>query len=213
MIALLLSWTLALASPLASAPDSGNVVVQAPVFVVVPDPGAGWRPLVRIGRILNDSALEQAARSGFPLRLRCRVELWRDGRFVDALAGAQDWTAVVLFQPLDNAFLVRESATGRVRRFASYVSATADLEQAYPLPLHPTRRGRYYYTARLDVETISVSDLQELEHWLRGELGPAVSGDGSIPSAVEQGVKRLFVRVLGLPALRHEARSEKFVVR
>ncbi|MBX6363090.1 MAG: DUF4390 domain-containing protein [Gemmatimonadetes bacterium] len=211
MIALLLAWTLALAAP--AAPDTGNVLDQAPLFVVVPDPGAGWRPLVRIGRILDDADLEQAARSGFPLRLRCRVELWRDGRFVDALAGAQDWSAVIVFQPLDSTFLVRESATGRVRRFASYAAATAELEQAYPLPLHPTRRGRYYYTARLDVETVSVSDLQELEHWLRGELGPAVSGDGSIPSAVEQGVKRLFVRVLGLPALRHEARSGKFTVR
>lgn len=211
MIALLLSWTLALTAP--AAPDTGNVLDQAPIFVVVPDPGAGWRPLVRIGRILDDADLEQAARSGFPLRLRCRVELWRDGRFVDALAGDQDWSAVIVFQPLDSTFLVRESATGRVRRFASYASASAELEQAYPLPLHPTRRGRYYYTARLDVETVSVSDLQELEHWLRGELGPAVSGDGSIPSAVEQGVKRLFVRVLGLPALRHEARSGKFTVR
>ncbi|HEX7050775.1 MAG TPA: hypothetical protein VF188_11275, partial [Longimicrobiales bacterium] len=74
----------------------------------------------------------------------------------------------------------------------------------------PVRSGRYYYTATLELETLSLSDLEELERWLEGELEPAVSGEGSVPGALGQGMKRLLIRVLGLPARTFEARSEMF---
>ena len=86
------------------------------------------------------------------------------------------------------------------------------VEGSYTPALRPARQGRYYYTALLELETLTLSDLAELERWLKGELQPAVSGDGSVPSAVGQGVKRLLVRVLRLPARRFEARSGWFRV-
>ena len=82
----------------------------------------------------------------------------------------------------------------------------------YALSLRPSRRGRYYYTGALDIETLSLSDLEELERWLKGELQPAVSGDRSIPGALGQGARRLFIRVLSLPERRLEARSDRFRV-
>jgi hypothetical protein len=78
--------------------------------------------------------------------------------------------------------------------------------------MKPTRAGRYYYTAALRIETLSVSDLAELERWLQGELGPAVSGDRSIPGAVVEGAKRLMIRVLGLPTKHLDSRSVRFRV-
>jgi hypothetical protein len=77
----------------------------------------------------------------------------------------------------------------------------------------PTRAGRYYYLAHLEIETLSLSDLEELERWLQGELGPAVGGGRSLTGAVGEGAKRLLIRLLGLPTRRVEARSDRFEVR
>jgi hypothetical protein len=79
--------------------------------------------------------------------------------------------------------------------------------------VRPSRTGRYYYLAKLEVETLSLSDLEELRRWLRGEVGPAVAGSGSPESAVESGVRRVLVRMIGLPTRRMEARSGTFTVR
>ena len=205
MSALVLVWTLLFAG----APLPSGAALQA-ALSVAPDRAAGYRPLLGIGAILADDALEDAARSGLPLRLRSRVELWRDG-FFDSLEGSQGRTWVLLYEPLDDTFIVRtHSGPEEVQRFATFDEARAAVEGVHPLGLRPMRTGRYYYTAILELETLSLSDLEELERWLKGELQPAVSGDGSLPGAVGTGVKRLFIRVLGLPARRYEARSEWF---
>ncbi|HEU0051954.1 MAG TPA: hypothetical protein VFQ39_02210, partial [Longimicrobium sp.] len=79
--------------------------------------------------------------------------------------------------------------------------------------MRPERAGRYYYLARLEVETLSLSDLEELRRWLRGEARPAVAGEKPVGRAVERGLKRFFVRLLGLPARRYEARTHVFNAR
>lgn len=179
-------------------------------IAIVVDSANGFRPIVQLRGILNDRELEEATRSGLPLRLAFRVELWRDG-FIDDLAATETWNSVVLFEPLDRQYIVRPRS-GRALRFASYAGVRQALEAAIPVEMMPTRPGRYYYTATLRIETLSVSDLDELERWLQGELGPAVSGDRSIPGAVVEGAKRLMIRVLGLPAKHFDARSIRFRV-
>jgi len=196
--------------PVTSAPPPQ----ATPALAVAPDPDRDHRAVLRLGPILGDEALQQAARSGLPLRLRYRVELWKEGRLTDQLAGSEAWSAVLLFEPLGGAWLVRSRSGSDLRRdFDSYEAARAALERAYVLALHPTSPGRYYYTASVEVETLSLSDLEELERWLKGELRPAVSGNRSIPGAIAQGFKRLFIRVLRLPNRQVEARSPRFDVR
>lgn len=162
-----------------------------------------------IGSVLADRELADAARSGLPLRLRVRVELWRD-KFFDELVNDSTWSVVVAFEPLTRRFFVRAGSSDAARVFPSFDAARTAVERAYPLALRPRRDGRYYYTASLEVETLSVSDLQELERWLQGNLQPAVSGDQSIPGAIGDGAKRLLIRVLGVPSRRFEARSDRF---
>jgi len=77
--------------------------------------------------------------------------------------------------------------------------------------LRPAGTGRFYYLARLRIETLSLSDLEELRRWLQGELGPAVGGDDDVVgSAIGRGIRRLFVRALALPAIQFEARTARF---
>jgi hypothetical protein len=69
---------------------------------------------------------------------------------------------------------------------------------------------RYYYNVVLDVETLSVSDLDELQRWLSGELQPAVRGKRAPLSALRRGFGTLLSRVLGGEKRHYEARSGTF---
>ncbi|MDX1673348.1 MAG: DUF4390 domain-containing protein [Longimicrobiales bacterium] len=192
----------------ALAGTAADAVAQDPLGVRV-EAGA---PVVLATDVLDDRALAEAVRSGLPLRMRFRAELWRDTWF-DDLVAQTSWTAVLVYEPLERRFLAVTPGSDSVARFDEYDRARAALEQPYSPPMRSTEPGRYYYLVYLEIETLSLSDLDELERWLRGELGPAVRGGESITGAIGTGLKRLLVRVLGLPARRYEARSEPFRVR
>lgn len=170
----------------------------------------GYVPIIGSGALLRDDALADALNSGLPLRFRLRVELW-ENRFFDRLAAEQESAFALSQDPLDRAYVLT-TATGE-RRFSTMAQAEAAIARQLRVQVRPTRRGRYYYLARLEVETLSLSDLEELRRWLRGEVGPAVEGRSSPENAVESGLRRVLVRVIGLPTRRMEARSGNFTVR
>ena len=83
--------------------------------------------------------------------------------------------------------------------------------EPFPVALRPDRKGaQYYYNVILDVETLSVSDLDELQRWLNGELQPAVRGKRAPLSALRRGFGTLLSRVLGGEKRHYEARSGPF---
>lgn len=184
--------------------------LHAQSVVVSHEPASNHRGVLRLVDALADSELENAVRSGLPLRVRFRMEMWKDG-VVDDLLGAEQWTTVVTFDPLSEQYVVQtRAAAGTVKSFGDYRSARTAVEGAYLVSLRPSGRGRFYYTGVVTIETLSLSDLAELERWLKGELQPAVSGDRSLPGALGEGAKRLFMRVLSLPERRFEGRSNRF---
>ena len=175
-------------------------------------PAQAHRAVVRIGPVLERADLEEAARAGVPLRLRVRAELWEDG-WIDDLVATETLSAVLAFDPLAKQFLVRgRSAEAPVRRFSTYADARAAVEVDYPMQIRPSEEGRYYYLGILQVETLSLTDLEELERWLQGELQPAVSGDESVGDALGAGAKRLVIRLLNLPTRHLETRTPRFRV-
>lgn len=176
---------------------------QAPLALDVGD-GA---PRLAVGPVLDELALQEAVRSGLPLRLRFRVELWRDALF-DDLVDQTEWTVAVAYEPLARQYLTATVGEDSVARHDRYAAAREAVEGVYRTALGPVEPGRYYYLAFLEIETLSLSDLDELERWLRGDLEPAVRGGGSLTGAIGTGLKRLLVRLLGLPARRYETRSE-----
>ena len=171
------------------------------------------RAIVQVGPVLAEAALAEAMRSGLPVRMRFRTELWRD-ELLDDLVDDDAFVIVLRYEPIERRYEVyderRRGATGY---YSSYDRMRAAIESRYALDMRPRSRGRYYYLASLEVETLALSDLEELQGWLSGELSPAVSGDGSILGAIGNGARRVFIRVLGLPARRLEARSAPFRIR
>lgn len=208
-LALILS-LMSAAGPMPQPPPDDSAGTQQRPLAIVVDPANGHRPIVRVGPVLAEDELEQAATSGLPLRVRVRVELWKD-RLFDQLVDSTSWSTVIVHEPISEQFFVRSlPATRGSRRASTFASAREAVESEYLLSMRPQGEGRYYYTVSLQIETLSVSDLEELERWLQGELQPAVSGERSVPGAIGQGAKRLMLRILDLPERRYEARTGRF---
>lgn len=175
------------------------------------EPAAAYRPVVRIGPVLRGSELQGVSESGVPVRIRVRVELWKD-RFFDALVDSVSWSTTIGYEPIGELFFVRSLPANTLRRFASFTALRQAIETEYPLAIRPRENGRFYYTVSLQIETLSVTDLNELEHWLQGELQPAVTGERSVPGAIGAGARRLMLRLLDLPARRFDHRTGSFRV-
>lgn len=190
----------------------GQLPAQQQQPLAVTYEASTFRPVVRVGPVLEGGELEQAARSGLPIRVRVRVELWQD-RFFDQLVDSTSWSSIVGYEPIAQQFFVRSvPGPARARTAGSYGAARRMVETDVRPGMRPPRPGRFYYIVSLQIETLSVTDLEELERWLQGELQPAVSGERSVSGALGQGARRFMLRLLDLPAQRYDARTGRFVV-
>lgn len=167
-------------------------------------------PRVRSTGLLSDGKFVGLMRSGFPLRLHYRLELWKvRASWFDQFVREVSWDAVARNDPLaDDFVLIRQG--GNVSRYATPEELSAALDIPYVVTLRPSSGGgggRYYFVARLEVTTLNDTDLQELSRWLSGDVGPVVSGEGNFGEALARGAQRVLVRLAGLPRQRLEARS------
>ena len=187
----------------ARAADGGNGI----------DGGAAG-PEVGFANVLDDEQTRELVRAGFPAQLRFRLELWRVGRWIDELERSIEWDLVVGYDPAAEAYRVRRRLGNQLEdlgAFATLASAQTAAERPVRVPLAPRRRGsRYYYNFVLDVEALSVSDLDQLERWLRGELRPAVRGENNPLTALGSGARTLITRILGGERRHYEKRSATF---
>ena len=165
---------------------------------------------VQTERLLADGKYLSLLRSGFPLRLTYRLELWRvRSSWFDQLVRDATWEAVVRHDPLADDFVLLRTG-GATTRYATSEELSAALALPYRVTLPPRGSGRFYFVCRLEVTTLNDSDLRELSNWLRGEMSPAVSGEGSVGDALVRGAQRALVRIAGLPKLTLESRSAEF---
>src|SRR6266550_3634513 len=133
-------------------------------------------PRVQSIGLLADGRFVGLMRSGFPLRLHYRLELWRvRASWFDQFVREVPWDAVARHDPLaDDFVLIRTDGSVSVTRYASPEALARALEIPYTVPLRPSGSGRFYFLCRLEVTTLNDTDLEELSRWLRGDVGPAV---------------------------------------
>lgn len=177
-------------------------------------PAVAQPPQVRAIGVLGDKDMRDLLVNGFPARLHYRVELWSVGGWFNDLEGSTEWDIVVQFDAFSKSYRARRVINGQstmLGTFDDLASVSAALASAYRAPVQPPiRRGRYYYSVGLDVETLSMSDLDEVERWLRGELRPAVRGQRNPGTALTRGLRTLFVRLLGGEKRRYDVQSRTF---
>jgi hypothetical protein len=186
------------------------------VDVALP-PESAWSdepPAVSSSGLLSDGSMRDLLSNGFPARLHYRLERWASGRWFDDLKATFDWDVIVKYDVLGKKYQVVRVVNKKVESLGEFPGAD-EAENAAEGPYHaaislPTKGQRGYYNLLLDVETLSLSDLDEVERWLRGELKPAVSGKKNPGTALGRGVRTLVVRLLGGEKRHYEARTGKF---
>lgn len=185
--ALLLSLSLLGAQPL--------VAQRRATLEVAPPTAAGLGALVTATNLFADPDMRDLVRSGFPASLRYRLELWRASGLFDDLEGTAEWEVIVQYDPTAERYRVVRRQAGRIEDLGSYAtlsSAQAVIERPVRATLVPQRtEARYYYALTLVIEALSVSDMDQLERWLRGVRG------GTAASAVGSGIRTLLLRMLG----------------
>ena len=207
--------------PPASDPVSATGVAAGPA---TPEPGGGaagagnaaaaGTPAVRAIDLLADGQTRDLMRNGFPARLHFRLDLWTASGVFNKLEGSREWDVVARYEPLTKHYRAARIASDRVTflgDFAHFPDLAVALAEPYDVALVPPRRGgRYYYNAVVDVEMLSLRDLDEVERWLRGDLRPAIHGERNPGTAMTDGLRTLFLRLIGAERRHYEARSKPF---
>jgi hypothetical protein len=174
-------------------------------------------PIVRSENMLSGTnRWLSALRSGLPVRLHYRVEVWRSrGAWFDTFERQAEWDVLIRHEPLLDQYtlLTFVGAARQERRYATLDALGAALAFAYQVNVRPIEAGRYYYAASLQVSTLSDSDLDELERFLAGDLDETADQGENLGDALGRGATRFLLRLAGLPSLRLEARSQAFTVR
>lgn len=205
--ALLLAVVMAVATPTAALAQSGDA---SPLYLAA-SPDDGTLRIQVAGLFPPEGSFASALHSGLPLRIRILCELWKDG-FFDSQRGRAEWRASVVFDPLDRRYRINTGGAGTPEIQVDSLDQVEDvLEDEFGLPLRPDEDGRWYYQGFVEVETLSVSDLEELQRWLRGDPAPAAGRrEDEGDNAVGRGLRSVLVRMLGLPARRFRVRSPTF---
>jgi len=198
-----------LASPV-GAQRSPAIQVTAPPPQLATEEG----PTISSSGLLGDAAMRDLLANGFPARLHYRLERWSVGRWFDDIKAGAEWDVIVKFDVLGKKyqlFRIINDVPAELGEFDSLDVAAAAAESPYRARISLPKKGeRTYYNLLLDVETLSLSDLDEVERWLRGELKPAVRGQKNPGTAVTRGLRTLVVRLLGGEKRHYEARSGTF---
>lgn len=174
--------------------------------------GAERQLWVELGALF-DEELRDVIDDGFPVRVQLHATLWQD-RFFDDQVAEYDWRASARRDGAAESYRLEVVAGGGASP-ESVVAPNLDalaaaLRREIAVPLRPTEPGRYYYQFELIVQSLSASDLDELERWLRGEGDEPPESDEGERGALSRGVQRLFVRALGLPSRSLQRRTDTF---
>lgn len=174
-----------------------------------------YPPLVAVRNVLTEKDYDELLRNGFPVRMHVRAEIWTIGRYFDDIRGRAEWDVIVQYNVVEKSYEVARLVGTRVTALGSYVhfaDARAATELAHLPALPAPKRGQKgYVQVQADVQALEVTDLDELERWLRGEAQPAVRGKRSPASALTRGVRTLASRILGAETRTLEARSATLV--
>lgn len=195
---------------------SAGLNVSLPTSLSAPPPG----PIVRTANVIADEELKRLVLNGFPAELRYRADLWSRSGWFDDVKATTEWTVYLRYEPLTKTFRVSRhflpedpKRVENLGRFERFEDATAAVTRPYQPPLQARRtRDRQYYVVTLEVSVLSMSDLDELDRWLRGELKPAVRGKRNPGTALGRGLSTLATRLLGGESRRYEQRTETFRV-
>lgn len=211
---LLLAALLLLLSTSVPFADVGAQRADGPPRIELRVPTPTTPMAVAVRGVLTERDFDELLRSGFPTRLHLRAELWTEGRWFDEPIDRHEWDMIVRYDVIERTYEVARVTTDRIVSlgvFTRFADARAATELVFVPPLaEPARGRRHYYTVQVEVQTIELKDLDEVQRWLRGEARPAVQGKRNPGTALTRGVRTLVSRLLGGQVRHLERRSPVF---
>jgi len=171
-------------------------------------------PTVRTIGVVTAGHTAELIRNGFPARLHYKIERWSAGSFVNDVKARTEWEVIVEYDALNKKYRVIRATPAKAVLLGEYDSvATAEAKVAEPYKPRisaPPKGDKAYYSVTLTVEAMSLSDLDEVRRWLRGELRPAMRGQRNPGTAMSSGLRTLFVRILGGERLQYQQTTGTF---
>jgi hypothetical protein len=211
-------WAIAVVLLLAAQPLRAQDASPRLDLILPPRVTAGTDiPAVSISGVLTEGHRRELLNSGWSTAIHGRVELWRKGGFLGLTFGREsvfEWDVIIDYAPTSKTYHLRRVVDDRVEDLGEASSIEA-AEQALRRPFRPSLSpgrsgGRYFYVFAVDISTLSLSDLEAWQRWLKGEAKPAVQGKKNPATAVQRGLGSLLSRVLGGDTQSYETRSGVF---
>jgi len=190
---------------------AASLRAQGPPAIEIKTNNGALTPSVAVRRVLNERAFDDPLRHGFPVRLHVRAEVWTVGGWFDEIVGSEEWDIIVRYDLIDKTYEVARVTRDVITPLGSYarfVDARAASELPFSPPLRANARGKRGYVAvQVDAQAVEMSDLDEVQRWLRGEARPMVQGRRSPGTALTRGLRTLVSRLLGGEVRHLEART------
>ena len=172
------------------------------------------------GYLWTDFSLEHALegrtrddlRHGRPLTFVYTVELWRKrAHWFDSLVASRALEVRVRYDPWQEIYAVAGLGT-EIREYLTLEEAQAGVSQHLHVRTSRLDRmkadGEYYVNLRVNIKTLTLHDLREVEGWLKGEVRPESDGGGSL--SLPRSFMRMVLGVSGLGDRTAMLRSDSF---
>jgi hypothetical protein len=205
-----------LALALALTPGTIGAQARPTVDVALPAPAQLMQagPIVRARDMLAGSRMRELLAAGFPARFHFKVELWSQGRWFNDVERRTEYDVLARYIAVENFYEVVQIVNDRpfsLGKFAKIEDAEAAIARPTRVPIAGvTTDKKQYYQVSLLVEVLSVSDIDEVDRWLRGELEPAINGRRNPGTAMTRGFRTLAARLLGGEKREYETRTPSF---
>jgi hypothetical protein len=208
-----LAFSLVLAAPAALRGQDGSprlTLTMPPRVVARTD-----APTVSMADVLKEGHRRELLNSGWPAVLHCRVEVWKRGfLWTFGRESVVEWDLIVEYDPATRVYHVRRIQDRRIEELGAVGSideAEAIVDRPYRVPLTPRSSGGvYFYSFTMELSTLSLSDLDAWQRWVRGEARPALQGKRSPATALQKGLGSMLSRVLGGETQTYERKSGTF---
>jgi len=152
--------------------------------------------------------------AGFPARFHFRVELWSIGGLfglTNDLERSVEYDVLVHFIALEKAYAVvlveKERPPFSLGKFARVEDAERAVARPIPVRINaPASKRPMYYQVTLQATNIEISDLDDLNRWLRG------MSDRNPGTALTRGLKSIVTKLLGGSTIEYKTTSPNFRV-